>query len=208
MIILSAKMARVKNITLLFVCSLIASVSLAQNDKDPADGLFHDDLLDHFVGQWTVSGTAHGKFFDHMKLDAEWIVNHQYFRIHMQGTEIVPWLGIPMEVWTYTGYNHKAKHYVVHEISVFGADDPNEGFCHAYRTGNELKVIHKFVTTADTVIVQRLIWEPAPGSWHMESRMEISGKEGEPFLDLRAVPMVTTSPTAKKKQPIKSGKQP
>jgi len=194
----------VASLRLIFFYVLIASAAFAQNAKDSTDGRFHDDLLEHFIGQWNVSGTAHGKFFEHMNLEAEWIVNHQYFRMHMQGTEIVPWLGIPMEVFCFIGYNHSSNHYVVHEISVFGGDEPTEGFCHAYRTGNELKLVHKFLATADTAIVQRFTWQPASGSWRMASRMEILGKEGEPFLDLQAIP--ATLPSTKKKPSNKSGK--
>ncbi|HEY5749449.1 MAG TPA: hypothetical protein VIU12_25450 [Chryseolinea sp.] len=219
MIILKSKIAGVKKITLkeqvarsstavvpfllIFFCCLIASASLAQNTKDTTDGLFQDDLLEHFVGQWNVSSIAHGKIFKQTDLDATWVMNHQYLRIHLQGTEIVPWLGIPIEVLYFIGYNHHAKRYIVHELTVLGGDQPNGGFCYADRDGNELKLVHKFPAPADTAIVQRFTWEPASGSWRMVSRLEISGKEEEPFLDLKAIP--ATLPTTKKEPLNKSG---
>jgi hypothetical protein len=189
---------------LIFFWLITVSAAHAQNTKDPAEGQFHDDLLDHFVGKWNVSAVAHGKIFEQTDLESAWVMNHQYVRIHLQGTEIVPWLGIPIEVLYFIGYNHKAKRYVVHEVSVFGGDQPDEGFNYASREGNELKLVRKFFAAPDTTIVQRFTWEPTSGSWHMVSRLAIEGKEQEPFLDQLAVPAML--PSAKKKIATKDEK--
>ena len=189
-------------VLLTFFCSLTATVSVAQNAKDTNDGLFHDDLLEHFVGKWSVSSVAHGKFFEQGDLEARWVMNHQYLRIQLQGVEIVPRLGIPIEVVYFVGYNHNAKRYVVHELSAFGGDHPNGGFCYARRDGNALTLAHKFAASADTVMVQRFTWKPDSVSWRMVSHLEISGKAQEPFLDLKAIPAAPATP---KKPSEKSG---
>ncbi|SHG70621.1 hypothetical protein SAMN04488109_1489 [Chryseolinea serpens] len=184
-------------------CSFIASASLAQNVKDTTEGLFHDDLLEHFVGKWNVSSIAHGKIFEQTDIEATWVMNHRYLRIHLQGTEVVPRLGSPMEALYFIGYNHHAKRYIIHDLNVFGGDQPNGGFCHGQRDGNELKMVYKFAATADSAIVQRFTWQPASGSWRMVSRLEILGKEQAPFLELEATPAAL--PTTKKNPSDKSG---
>ena len=40
-----------------------------------------DQLLDHLVGHWTLSGTLAGKNTMH-KISAEWVLNHGYVRLH------------------------------------------------------------------------------------------------------------------------------
>ena len=63
---------------------------------------------------------------------------HQYFRIQENGAENVPDMPFPFAGVIYFGYNHTAKRYVAHELTVWGSDDPTEGFSSAYRTGNEI----------------------------------------------------------------------
>lgn len=217
--ILRSKIARTKQITfkehvarssgkvvpflLIFFCSLVTPASVAQNKNDTTGGQFRDDLLEHFVGKWNVSSIAHGKFFEQTDLEATWVMNHQFLRIHLQGIEVVPGLGIPIEGLYFIGYNHHAKRYVVHELNVFGGDQPNGGFCYGRRDGNELKLVYKFPATADSAIVQRFTWQPVSGSWRMVSHLEISGKEQAPFLELEATPAAL--PTTKKNPSDKSG---
>jgi hypothetical protein len=84
-----------KKFFLLLMTTFISSLIVAQNAEDTTDGRFHDDLLNHLVGDWTVSGTAHGVSFQNLNLKAEWIMNHQYLQIHEKGTDTIPWLKMP-----------------------------------------------------------------------------------------------------------------
>jgi hypothetical protein len=40
-----------------------------------------DQLLDHLVGRWTLSGTLAGKKTTH-DISADWVLNHGYVRLH------------------------------------------------------------------------------------------------------------------------------
>jgi hypothetical protein len=155
----------------------------AQSTEDTTGNLFHDDLLNHLVGKWHVTSFAHGSPFT-AYIDAEWVLHHQYFHIHFKGNEVVPWFGAPMEYEEYIGYNHNQNRYVVNGVSIEGADD-YDGFCYAYRNGNEIKLMQKINAPSDTTIVQRMIWEPDYGSWIIQSRPEVDGKEGKLFLDMK-----------------------
>ena len=122
-------------------------------------------------------------------------MNHQFFRIHLKSHEVIPWWHVQMEYEEFIGYNHLNKRYVVHGISIEGNDnDPSEGFCYAYRNGNEFKTVSKFA--ADSLIVQRFTWKPTAATWHIESRWVVSGVEGETFLDMK---LVASKPSAIKK---------
>jgi|ERR1051325_8944610 hypothetical protein len=48
-----------------------------------------DQLLDHLVGHWTLTGTLAGKKATH-EITAEWILNHGYVRLHELSREKDP----------------------------------------------------------------------------------------------------------------------
>ncbi len=178
-----------KRIALLFF--IVANVFIvvpvyAQSTEDTTGNLFHDDLLNHLVGKWYVTSFAHGSPFT-ATIDADWVLNHQFLHIHFKGNDVVPWFGVPMEYEEYIGFNHKQHRYVVNEVTIQGADD-YEGFCYAYRNENELKLIQKTISSEETVI-QRMTWDPEFGSWIIQSRPEVDGKEGRLFLDMKLTPV-------------------
>lgn len=169
-------------IALMIVCANIPHTSFAQTVADSTDRRFHDDLLDHLVGEWNDTAVAHGSTFT-SKIEASWVLNHQYLLIHLKSDEIIPWWHVQMEYYAYIGYNHYKQHYTVHGMSIEGDEDLSEGFCYGYRNGNEFKIVAKF--GADTSVIQRYIWRPESKNWIIQSRLEIGGKEGDVFLDMK-----------------------
>ncbi len=166
----------------LFITTLVIITSFAQNTADTTDRRFHDDLLDHLVGKWHDTATAHGSTFT-SEIDASWVLNHQYLLIHLKSNEVIPWWHVQMEYYQYIGYNHYQQRYTVHGMSIEGDEDLSEGFYYGYRKGNDFKTVAKF--SADTSVVQHLIWQPESKTWLIQSRPEINGKEGELFLDMK-----------------------
>jgi hypothetical protein len=159
-------------------------VGLTAFARDGADISFHDDLLDHLVGQWEISAVAHGRPTDQGVLVAEWVLNHQFLKIYQKGTANVPGMNSPFEGMYFIGFDHANKRYLTHLVCVWGGDDPTEGLSYGSRTGNELKLVWKTVREQPG-IVQRFTWEPDSKSWHIVSRMVNAGKEEEPFLDIK-----------------------
>jgi len=183
-------MKRLKSsgIVILIVLDMLTTTYVAaQNKEDTARNGFQDELLNHLVGKWYVTSFAHGRPFT-AYIDAAWVLHHQYLHIHFKGNEVVPWFGVPMEYEEYIGYNHHQNRYVVNGVSIEGSDD-FEGFCYAYRNGNEIKLMQKISPPSDTTIVQRMIWEPDSGSWLIQSRALVGGKEGKLFLDMKLTPV-------------------
>ena len=98
----------------------VARVALGQVAQGGSDARFDDDLLDRFVGKWEVSAVVHGQKFM-LDREAEWVLNHQYLRVHEKSREVVPWLKVPFERVLFIGYNPRSKKYVVQEMTVHGA---------------------------------------------------------------------------------------
>jgi len=167
---------------LIIVCILSVAKLSAQNTEDTSGNHFRDDLLDHLVGDWSDSSTAHGSAFTSY-VNVRWVLNHQYILIHLKSKEIVPWWHTEMEYYEYIGYNHYQKRYTVHGMSIEGDEDISEGFGYGYRDGNDFKTVAKF--GADTNIVQHFIWHPETNTWNIQSRAEINGEEEEIFLDMK-----------------------
>src|SRR4051812_14048252 len=74
------------SIMTIILCTLISSNSFAQSKEDTTDWRFHDDLLNHLVGKWNISGVVYGKA-NKESLEAEWVMDHQYLCIHEKGKE-------------------------------------------------------------------------------------------------------------------------
>jgi hypothetical protein len=173
------------SIILITLSALIISPTFAQTAEDSTDGRFHDDLLNHLVGKWDVAAMVHGQKFT-LNLEAEWVLDHQHLHIHYKSHEVVPWLKIPFEGESFFAYNHANQRYTVHEMTVHGGDGPYEGFCYAYETGNEFKLMQKWAGS-DTLTAQRFTWEPLSKSWHITAKLLVDGKEGESFIDMKLV---------------------
>lgn len=173
-----------KTTTLIILFLMLAACSFAQTAADTTTR-FHDDLLNNFVGQWDVSATVHGQKFT-LDREAEWVMNHQYLRIHEKSREVIPWLKVPFERTIFIGYNHRSNRYLVYELTVHGGDGPiePEGFAYGVRTGNELKMVLK---GPEIVLHQTFTWEPASESWLFQGRRVIEGKEQEPHVDQKAI---------------------
>jgi hypothetical protein len=90
------EMITMKQVLALFITTVICITSFSQTAGDTADHRFHDDLLDHLVGNWHDTSVAHGSSFT-SEIDASWILNHQYLLIHLKSNEVVPWWGVQME---------------------------------------------------------------------------------------------------------------
>lgn len=175
-----------KQVYLLLITVFVAATSFAQSTEDTTDGLFHDDLLNHLVGNWDAGGTIHGNPFT-WDIEAQWVMNHQYLRISEKSREVVPWLNVHYQGVYFIGYNHNSERYVVHEMSVKGDGNQTEAPYYAYRAGNELKLVEPWTAGSDTLTVQRFTWEPTSGSWHIIGRLVIAGKEGEVLGDMKLV---------------------
>src|SRR5947209_3347801 len=63
---------------------LPSSLCRAQEPLDGPKRIFKDDLLDNLVGKWQLTRKMKGRE-QQDTVDVEWILNHQFLRMHMKG---------------------------------------------------------------------------------------------------------------------------
>jgi hypothetical protein len=176
------------SIAALVLTVIFGATVFGQNAEDTTDGRFHDKLLDNFVGKWTVAGIVHGQEFKNIDLEAEWVLNHQFLKIHEKGREIVPWLQAAYESFYYIGYDHSNKRYVAHLMNIMGSDNQVGYLLFGNRAGNEVKFISQLADPATgSFDSESFMWLPESKSWHWVCRLVNKGKEEEPYLDLKVV---------------------
>jgi hypothetical protein len=78
-----------------------------------------DDLLDHMAGSWKISGQVLGNDAQH-EVRAEWVLNHQFLRIHEKTAADAPKTEHPYEAVWFLGYDSVSERYVSHLMDIFG----------------------------------------------------------------------------------------
>ena len=87
-----------------------------QPEVDGEHTPFKDILLDRLVGSWKIIG----KVMDDEVLqscDANWVLNHQFLRIHFLDVKKRP---PEYEAMVFLGYDNMSERYIVHWLDVFG----------------------------------------------------------------------------------------
>src|SRR5882724_6505554 len=126
-----------KKLYFLLVTTVIPFLTFSQNVKDTTDQRFHDDLLDHLVGRWNVTGVVYGTQAK-LIFQAEWILNHQFLRVYEKSEGNIPGTNFPFETFLFIGYDNYTKRYIPQLVSMWGGTC-SQNTTNAYRTGNEFK---------------------------------------------------------------------
>lgn len=163
---------------------LLTSAMFPQTKPEPLDGPnrpFHDDLLDNLQGHWTLKGTIVGHPGD-AELDAAWVLNHQFLRIHEKGRAAIP--GRPVyEAEVYVGFDNASERYVAHWIDVYGGRF-SETLGYGTRTGNSISFTFEY---PDGPFHNTFVWNPESKSWRfLLEQKNAAGKWGV-FADRIAV---------------------
>ena len=185
----------------LSVILLTATLVVAQDTPSGGPNGFHDDLLNHLVGKWNVSGTVHGNPST-QTIEAEWVLNHQFLRVVERSVENMAGKNANYEEMQYIGYDQASKRYVAHLITAFGgADSTTLGY--GQRTGNHLEFVYQY---PDEPISSQLIWEPDSNTWHLLWQQNTKG--AQPHVDLLAKPALPGPPASRPESPQPTSGQP
>jgi hypothetical protein len=114
---------------------------------------YKNDLLDNFVGLWTLSGMSGGRAV-RGGADAEWVLNHLFLRLHQKevdGPEFVLHIG-------YDTYDQRLVAIRLDSISARGAETNGYGL----QDGNSIKFTYDYPTVQ---FRQTWTWDPAAKSW-------------------------------------------
>ena len=145
-----------------------------------------DDLLDKMVGTWKVTGRIAGRSIE-QGCNAEWVLNHQFLRIHFLAAQPAPaqgQTGVRYEALVFVGYSNMFEHYVVHWIDVFGGHfSQTLGFGTRLAGGRSIR----FVFEADTPLHNTIAWDPGTGTWSMRIRQKNLEGKWTTFAEARFV---------------------
>jgi hypothetical protein len=119
---------------------VLLAFSAALMAQQPGPGVqqppLHDDLLDQLAGFWDLTGTVRGQPV-HDRVDCEWILNHQFMRIHRKSVEG------PHEALMYLGYDPVSERFVAHLLDTFGARG-SETLGYGIRSGDKLQFVFEY----------------------------------------------------------------
>ncbi len=102
-------------ISALVLLSVLVCPLLAQ-DPQPT---FRDELIDRFQGKWVLQGTIAGKQTTH-DVTNEWVLNHQYLRIHEVSREKKASGEPEYEAMVFVGWDQPTGRYLAIWLDVWG----------------------------------------------------------------------------------------
>ena len=144
---------------------LVLALSLfafPQSNSEPLDGPnrpLKDDLLGNLEGQWKLQGMMVGHPGD-ADLDAGWVLNHQFLKIHEKGTTSIPGRP-PYEADVYVGYDNASERYVIHWIDIYGGRF-SETLGYGTRSANSIKFVFEY---PDGPFHNTFTWNPDSKTW-------------------------------------------
>ena len=139
--------------------------------QEPLDGpkrIFKDDLLENLAGKWQLTRTIRGTRVQNT-VDAAWVLNHQFIRIHMKDTAVPS----QYEAMVFVGYDNASERYVVHWIDIFGGRF-SETLGYGWRQADSIEFVFEY---PDGPFHNTFTWNREAKTWTflMETRNS-SGK--------------------------------
>ncbi len=147
---------------------LLATPAMYAADE-PVDGpkrIFRDPFVNGLVGEWNLTRSIRGNEV-HNTVKAEWVLNHQFLRIHMRDAANPP----AYEALVFIGYSHADKEYTCHWLDVYGGKFA--GVARGKRSGDSIVFLFQY---PDGPFRNTFTWDPKAKEWtfHMENQ----GKDG------------------------------
>ena len=120
---------------------LVSCVAFSQSPDGPSH-VFHDDLLDHLAGKWQLTGQIAGRKATH-QVEAEWVLNHQFLRIHERDSAPAVNGNSPYEAMVFVGRDDMSERYVAHWMDIFGGRW-SETLGYGTRTGDAIDFVFEY----------------------------------------------------------------
>jgi hypothetical protein len=160
----------------MFAVILASSATmLAQAQLRPAN------LLDRLVGNWVLKGTVEGKETTH-DVEAEWVLNHEYVRLHEVSREKNGTGGPAYEAIVFIGRDEKSGEYSCLWLdSTSGAGLTGDGIGHGKPTADSIPFVFKF--SSGDVFHNTFVYSQSSGTWQWIMDGEAGGKL-QPFARL------------------------
>ncbi len=172
---------------LLLITLLVTSIAPLQSGAR-APGEWRDDLVDHTVGTWKLQGPIMGREAHHT-VEAEWVLNHQFLRIHEKTEAGAPASEQRYEASWFLGYDPISERYVLHLLDVFGGRF-SETLGYGVRDGNAIRFVLEYPDGPFHTVFQRppekdtwewLMTQKDPdGKWSTLATLGSPGRRGKP----------------------------
>jgi Protein of unknown function (DUF1579) len=153
---------------LLLTLSSVQNEIRAQESLDGPSRIFQDPLLNNLVGEWQLKRQIGGRAAENA-VTVEWVLNHQFLRIHMKDVKTPS----SYEAMVFVGYDNTSERYVVHWIDVFGGRF-SETLGYGSRNGNAIKFVFEY---PDGPFHNTFRWNPQTKSWRF--LMEQKNRDGK-----------------------------
>jgi hypothetical protein len=149
----------------------IARICFSQ-DLDGPKQVFRDALLDNLTGNWTLAGKVMGHSADHT-VQAEWVLNHQFLRIHEKAANPTHDDSVPYEAIIMVGYDNASERYVAHWNDIYGGRF-SETLGYGTRVGDEIRFVFEY---PDGPFHTTFRWLPDSRQWKW--LMQTKNKSGQ-----------------------------
>jgi hypothetical protein len=162
------------------LCVLVLIVMAPASSRAQAPAEWHDDLVDHMIGAWKLAGPIMGRDAHH-DVEARWVLNHQFVRIHEETEAGAPAYERRYEAIWFLGYDPVSERYVMHLLDIFGGRF-SETLGYGTRDGNAIHFVFEY---PDGPFHTTFRWSPEKDTW--EWVMTQKDKEGKwsSFGDLK-----------------------
>jgi hypothetical protein len=139
----------------------------------------HDQLLDNMEGAWVITGTIAHAATTH-DLTADWVMNHQYLRLHEVSRER-DGAGRPRyEAMVFIGWVQASATYACVWLDVFGGITA-ESIGTAPRDGN--RIAFAFANHGHVTLRNTMTWHPESRSWDWQI-VNVHGRRLSTFATL------------------------
>jgi hypothetical protein len=164
---------------LLIAAILFAGIFSATMRAQSPEG-WHDELVDHMAGKWTMTGPVMGGIAHH-DVDAEWVLDHQFLRVTEKTTESAPAGERRYEAIWFLGYDATSERYVLHLVDVYGGRF-SETLGYGVRDGNAIRFVFEY---PDGPFHTTFQWSPENNSWQWLMTQKDKAGKWATFADLK-----------------------
>jgi hypothetical protein len=157
---------------------LLTLASVPSKAQAPVE--WRDNLADHLSGAWKVEGQVMGREAHH-EVNAEWVLNHQFLKIHEKTAATAPASEHRYEALWFLGYDTVSERYVLHLIDIFGGRF-SETLGYGVRSNNEIRFVFEY---PDGPFHSTFRWSQETATWQW--LLEQKDKDGKwtTFADLK-----------------------
>jgi hypothetical protein len=155
-----------------FICLVSPILLIPVHSSAATPSSWHDDLVDHMTGYWRMEGQIMGRDAHHA-VQAEWVLNGQFLRIHEKTAAGAPASEHEYEAIWFLGYDQSSDRYVLHLLDIFGGRF-SETLGYGVRDGDSIRFIYEY---PDGPFHTTFLWASKTGTWLW--LMEQKDKDGK-----------------------------